>query len=523
MNIHPFSLEQPLLGFQSEPGETEYWTIANAVENVLILGATGSGKSSGSFETLVCKYLSAGFGGLILSAKSERKMWERYCSLTGRSHHLVVIEPFGDHAFDFINYESLHKPAGLSITDNILHVIRTVINASNEKDAGSSRDPFWDDARDTLIGNLLQLCQIAYGSITIQHLYDIVQSIPKDIGSRDEESPFSKALSIAKNKINQQIDEWEERIGPSVVQEYIDGNRFEVEAEKAIRDMRPLKMVDEFFTRQFIPLADKTRSTVEFTCITFLGRLMQEPIYSLFCGGRITVTPEDCTKGKILLVDLPIKTFDKAGRDAQTLVKFCFQRAFERRPVYNDTPPLFIFADESHNFITEYDPLFLSTSRSAKISSVYVTQNLASYYANMGGIKATAKVNSFLSNFNTKFFHANSDAETNRYASELIGEAYDEKPTHSFSVGRDSSQSRSTTPELKRVFRPEGFMRLMNGGADNNFVIEAILHRLGKPFTSGRNAIKVLFRQTPNEASVQGFPEQNKSSCSSPKPTENKH
>jgi hypothetical protein len=500
MNIHPFSLDHPLLTLQSgsKDNKPETWTTRNAVEGVLIFGATGSGKSSGSAERIALKYLEAGFGGIILTVKpDERKTWENYCRQTGRSNDLIVLEPFGPHAFDFINYESLHRPGGISITENLVHVLRTVINAGNEKDAGGgSRDPFWDDALNTLLSNTLDLCQLAYGSITVQHIYDIVQSIPKGLNTKDEEGPFSAALKIAKDKINEQLDAWEKTLDPFVLNQYLDTNRYESEAEKVVRDMRTLKMVDEFFTRQFIPLADKTRSTVEFTCITFLNRLMREPIYSLFCGGKTTVTPEDCANGKIVLIDLPVKIFDKAGRDAQILMKFCFQRAFERRKVYDTTRMIFLFADEAQNFIHEHDALFQSTSRSSRVSTVYVTQNLPAYYANMGGKQGDERVKNFLGNFNTKFFHANADADTNKYASELIGDAYEEK----LSVGqtktlRDVTQSENISLELKRIFRPEGFMRLLTGGQSNNYIVEAILHRQGKPFATGRNAIKVRFRQ----------------------------
>ena len=44
-------------------GGIDAWRIKDACEGVVIFGATGSGKTSGSGQTLACAYLRAGFGG----------------------------------------------------------------------------------------------------------------------------------------------------------------------------------------------------------------------------------------------------------------------------------------------------------------------------------------------------------------------------------------------------------------------------------------------------------------------------
>jgi hypothetical protein len=496
MNKHPFSLDFPLMTLHSDSksGRRDYLTIRNAVENIQIFGSTGSGKSSGSGEKIAVNFLKAGFGGIVLTVKlDERDTWEKYCREANRLNDLIVIGP-GENSFDFIQYESLHKPKGLSITDNVVDVLRTTINAGNDKKSGHSGDAFWLDALDTLLANLIDLSQLAYGFVTIQTLYDLVQSIPKNTTAvADSEGPFKEAITIAKEKINLQLDAWEKTVDTAAL---VENRTYERESEKACPDVRLLKIVDEFFTRQFIPLAEKTKSIVSFSFTAFLSRLIREPIYSLLCGGITTVTPEDCMKGKIVLIDLPVKFFDKAGRDAQIILKYCFQRAFERRTVDDTTRPLFIFADESQHFIHEHDATFQTTSRSSRVAVVYLTQNLPNYYANMGGDKAEENVKSFLGNFNTKIFHANADIETNKYASELLGDVYEETIGITNTVGQNMSRAQSSQLDLKRLIRPETFARLLTGGPDNKHVVEAIFFRQGKPFSTGRNAIKVLFKQT---------------------------
>jgi hypothetical protein len=61
-------LDAPLLKLGSQA-----WTVGDACEGVLIMGATGSGKTSGSGAHLAHAYLRAGFGGMVLCAKPDER------------------------------------------------------------------------------------------------------------------------------------------------------------------------------------------------------------------------------------------------------------------------------------------------------------------------------------------------------------------------------------------------------------------------------------------------------------------
>src|SRR5438552_2035229 len=85
-----WNVEQPLLWFSPK----DPWRIKDAFEGVQIFGATGSGKTSGSGAAVAKSFLSAGFGGLVLTAKpDERALWEGYCRETGREQSLIVFSP----------------------------------------------------------------------------------------------------------------------------------------------------------------------------------------------------------------------------------------------------------------------------------------------------------------------------------------------------------------------------------------------------------------------------------------------
>jgi hypothetical protein len=142
----------------------------------------------------------------------------------------------------------------------------------------------------------------------------------------------------------------------------------------------------------------------------------------LFCTD-VTFTPEDTFKGRIIILNLPVKEYNELGQFAQVLFKFVWQRAVERRAsgipradAEQKIRPVFLWADESQFFVNSYDSLFQSTARSSRACTVYLTQNLPSYLAAFSGANSRAEAEAFLGNLQTKIFHANGDPSTNTTA-----------------------------------------------------------------------------------------------------------
>lgn len=83
-------LDTPLLHFSS----SDPYRIKDALEGILIFGATGAGKTSGFGAALSTSFLNAGFGGLILCAKAdETQLWLDYCREAGRVEDLIIVSP----------------------------------------------------------------------------------------------------------------------------------------------------------------------------------------------------------------------------------------------------------------------------------------------------------------------------------------------------------------------------------------------------------------------------------------------
>lgn len=479
-------LDTPLIELSGITG-TGVWTIRNAVEGVQIFGGIGSGKTSGSGRMIALKYLAAGFGGLVLTVKpDETELWRDYAQQTGRTHDLIVVEPGGGEYFNFLEYESVDGH-----TENIVQVLKTVIQASEAKTGGGSDDPFWETALDMLIYNVIDLCKLAYGKVSVQGMFDIVQTLPRlDQPEDTKENAFKKAFTLASDNVTAQVDAWEAGLSLNELTAFKEGNYADTLCNH-IADARTLKFIDQFFGETYLNLSEKTRSIIDFSFSGFLFRLLRDPVYSLFCNHASTFTPEDCLNGKIIILNLPVKLHHKIGRDSQIMFKYIWQRSMEKRNVKENGRPLFLWADEAQNFLHAHDADYQATARSSRVSTVYISQNLPNYLANMGGAKSDFRVKSFLGTLATKIFHANADTETNRYASELIGDGYFEDTSKTATAAGQFSSSRTRSLKIDRIVRPEDFASLKTGGTANDLKVEGYIHIQGHPL----GHVKAVFRQ----------------------------
>nr|WP_262919054.1 type IV secretory system conjugative DNA transfer family protein [Tunicatimonas sp. TK19036] len=165
----------------------------------------------------------------------------------------------------------------------------------------------------------------------------------------------------------------------------------------------------------------------------------------------------------------------------------------ERRPP--DKPrPVFIWVDESQNFNADYDMQFQATARSSKACTVYLTQNLENYYAEMGN---EHRVNSLIANLATKIWHAQSDPNTNEKAAETIGRSWQVKKGTNQQIGGASVNiGESEQLSLEYDVIPQTFTTLRTGGPLNSRIVEAVIFQNGRIWENGQSHIIGLFKQS---------------------------
>ncbi len=465
-----YDLDTPLYHFNGK----EPFTIRQACEGVQIFGGIGSGKTSGSGAALARSYLKAGFGGLVLCAKKDEvDTWKRYAKETGRSERLIIFDASGEWRFPFLQYEVSRKGEGAGYTENLVRLFTTV-NEAMERSKGGGGDPYWTRAMAQLIRNAIELCLLATGKVSLPLINEIIMSAPSNPEQRDsmewqKKSKCWELLAIANDK---DFNEWE---------------------------LYDYRSTAAFFLKEYCELAPKTRSGILSMFTSMADALLRRPFRMLFSEpspSKKNALPELTHKGFIIVMNLPVKEYGESGRAAQVIYKYMWQQAAERRNISENDKPIFLWVDEAQNFATEYDMQFQATARSSRACTVYLTQNLPNYYAEMGGAHSKYRVDSLVGNLQTKIWHANSDPETNTNAADVIGRVWQERKSAGMSYGGDNvGLSESAQESYDYLVIPQRFTYLRKGGEPNDFNVEAIIFQSGRKWSTKKTFLKTTFNQ----------------------------
>lgn len=478
--LHPFDLDYPLLDL---PGG-DVWTVSDAVCGTAIMGATGSGKTSGSGYAIASAFLRAGYGGLVMVAKvDELDLWRRWATACGRSDDLVVFSPAERHGFNFLDYEMKRSGAGAGCTVNVAHLFEAVVEVMR-KDQGrtSGEQNFWRDAMREMLLCATDIAALGReGRLTLEALYDIMNGAPDHPG-RIEDAEWMANSSLMR------------RIRDASARSLTESRRAD------------LDIAADYWARRFPALANETRSSILVTFTAMASTFLHSPFRELFCANT-TITPEATFDGKIIVLDLPVKEWGKIGQAAQIIWKFLWQQAVERRDLAKYPRPVFLWADESPFFVTSQDRSFLATARSKKAMTVYLSQSLPSYQAELGPDSGDA-VKTVLGNLTTKILHSNGCTATNEWAAQTLGKMWTTRSSASVSSSRNPrtslweafaprfSANQGTQDSLEYQVEPADFTALRKGGHRYQGIVEGILFQDGRMFrASDTNFLRLTFSQ----------------------------
>src|SRR5579875_1123921 len=454
-------------------GRGEAFRIADALTGVCVFGATGSGKTSGVAQHLAMGYLANGFGGLVLCAKKEeRYQWEAWAKATGRAADLVIIDAAGKWRFKFLDWEAARAGQGGGLTINIVALLDEIagnIAGGAGKEEGGGDNRFFEDALHHMLTNLVDLPIFADLQVSLPLLRSIVTTAPTSL----------KELADAdwqKNSVCWAIIEEAEKKLKGAAQDVLD-------------DFEECK---NYWLREFPALAERTRSIIVLSFSMLVRPFITRPLRKLF-STDINVQPEDAFQGRIIIVDLPVQEFRLAGRVANLAWKYCFQVAVMRRMQGNAwLRPVFLWADEAQNFVSDFDAEYQAVARSAGGCTVYLTQNRESYRRVLGNDDA---VDSLLGNLQAKFFCQNS-GDTNEWAAKLLGERWISVAGTNVSRGEHGMSGGASRNEQRRYFvEPSEFTILKRGGDIYNFQIESIVYKGGHLFDDGLPYKLLTFNQ----------------------------
>ena len=376
-----------------------------------------------------------------------------------------------------MEWEASRPEEGGGLTINIVAILDEIASAvasgAGEADGGGGDNKFFDDALHHLNTNLVDLPIHAGLRVSLPLLRSIVNSAPQTIAQIadpqwQEKSVCWKVLAEA-NKATEKAD---------------------AERRADFEDCQ------NYWLNEYPQLSEKCRSIITLMFSMLVRPLITRPLRKLFSTDT-NIKPEDTFDGKIIIVDLPVQEFRLAGKIANLAWKFCFQVAVMRRTPPKDgyLRPVFLWADEAQNFVTEFDSTYQAVARSAGGCTVYLTQNRESYLRVLGN---AAAVDSLLGNLQAKFFCQNS-GDTNEFSAKLLGERWmkvtstnvgqsrHEKPMPGMEGHHSSGVSRSD--QRRYYVEPAQFTTLKRGGAAHEFQVEAIVYNGGHLFENGSESL----------------------------------
>jgi hypothetical protein len=378
-------------------------------------------------------------------------------------------------------------------SENLVAMCMTIMkmNGRATQNQGSSRDPFFDLAQERLLKAAIDLIKLSGIKLTMANIIKVVSDAPIE-----PENSANKYTYIEKFTILIESDDHEHQ---NLLTEWCEKN-FTVNClsyayfnAKTNIENRIFETVKSYFLSEFSRLGNRTRSSITETLYAFINPFRSGLLAECFTEGTSPeVLPEQTFKGKIILLDCPVKQHLNVGIIAQALYKYIWQQAVERRDLKAYPAPVFLWVDEAQLFCNQQDMMFQETARSSKACTVLITQNLSNFYAAIGGSNPRDYVHSLLGNLNTKIFHANSDPITNDYAASIIGQTFQSKDSFNYSSGNSGG---SFADQKHFQVEPLEFTTLKRGGPNNGFKVEGIVTCAGKTFSNNKNYIKTSFNQ----------------------------
>ncbi len=224
-------------------GNGDAFRLGDAQSGVIAFGATGSGKTSGVAKHLAYGFMTADFGGLVLTAKGdESRTWQEWATECGREDDLIIIKADGDWGFNFMEDEASRPGEGGGFAINTVALLDEIAGAigGSGKGEGGGDSKFWEDCLHNLNSNLVDLPLLAGLKVSLPLLRDIASSAAQTV--KEVGDPQWQQNSVCA-RILKEADEATQKNGD----------------DEARADFQECKT---YWTRDFPALAEQTRSSI---------------------------------------------------------------------------------------------------------------------------------------------------------------------------------------------------------------------------------------------------------------------
>lgn len=409
-------LDKPLLKLSAH----SHWTIRDSLMHLLVLGTTGSGKSSSTIKYVMKSMLKAGFGLLCTTTKpTDAATYKAICKDTGRLGNVVEVT-FQHTTFNVLHWQLLRTnydmQAVVILVDYIIQIIR-----STGPSPGKVGDEFWQASQTALLWATIPIVYAATRTLRVTDILAFIRSAPTSLEQMKDSAWQSQSTFFLFFCIVAELE-------PGDVPGFDDGM-----AERSMAHWKQMAATDA-----------RTVGNVVLTVTTNLSKLDGGLLGKMFCGDS-NVTPELLFHNTVFILDMPLQVYGDTGAIAQKVWKFCVQEICLARTALDSSQsqvPVGLIIDEAHGFLF-MDERFLALCRSSLVSCVFATQSIPAIRNMIGGDNPHDRAEHLISNFNSVVLHASSCPISNTWFSQKIGKSLQRRDNFSEGFGTNSNYGMS--------------------------------------------------------------------------------
>jgi|GEM_PF-2202153 len=407
------------------PNQPVSLTLEDAAQNILILGAIGSGKTTRVVQPLLLQLLDQRCGGLIFDIKGDfHRAVDQFAQQTGQS--IITVGP--EHA-------PLNLLAGLNPEMASSFLKSALLLAGKQQ-----TDSFWVDSATELCRNSLGLLSFFPAHYSLNGLYRWVYELA-----------FRRRI----------LDD-------------LEGLRPQLSPKQA----RSLKTYESYFSQVYDAMDARVQQGIQATAGQILSPFSNPELTDAFCTATTEQDSPALTEvlnGAVFLVSLPSVEQGLGAKVVYTLIKLRFYHVMQSRAAQANSSawrPVFFLCDEFQEIVSANrdglsDLNFWDKSRSSKTIGIISAQSVSSFYAAVGNRDL---VDALCQNFRQKICFRTEDATTLQYFQTLADKVEVSRRTTGESTGTHEqggrgsntsrSQSESTSWMEKHVLTAQVFRQL---------------------------------------------------------------
>lgn len=344
----------------------------DATQNILIMGAIGSGKTTRVINPLLLQLLDQDCGGLIFDIKGDfKKAVKEAADITNKQPTIIGT-----------GQVSLNLLAGLTP-----EVASSFLKSALLLNGSGSLDSFWIDTATELCRNSLGILSFFPEHYTLQGLYQTL---------------FDESFQVM---LFQQCQN--KTLGAN--------------------EVRKLSGYRHYIQAIFARFDEKIRNGVLASVSQILSPFQHPALIDTFCTRAPgSISMESVLNGNVILVDMPLAQWGLAGKVVYTFIKLRFFNVMQQRAMredWNQSRPVFFMCDEYQEIVScNKDGLsdlnFWDKSRSSKTIGIISAQSISSFYAAIGNRDLA---HALLQNFRQRLCFCVEDDWTVAYFNRLLG------------------------------------------------------------------------------------------------------